>query len=31
MTYRHQGGESYRIEVTALGDHDAPAIIRLRR
>jgi hypothetical protein len=28
--YKHQGGESYRLELVALGDDDAPPIIRLR-
>jgi hypothetical protein len=31
MSHRHMGGESFRIEVTALADDDAPAIVRLRR
>jgi hypothetical protein len=28
--YRHQGGESYRVELVALGDDDAPPVVRLR-
>ena len=27
---KHPGGEVYRLDLVALADHDAPAIIRLR-
>jgi hypothetical protein len=28
---RHQGGESFQIDLRALADDDAPAHVRLRR
>jgi hypothetical protein len=28
--YKHQGGERYRLELVALGDDDAPPVVRLR-
>jgi hypothetical protein len=28
--HRYQGGESYRVELVALGDDGAPPVIRLR-
>jgi isochorismate synthase EntC len=27
---KHPGGEVFRLDLVALADHDAPAIIRLR-
>jgi hypothetical protein len=29
-TYRHQGGEEFIITLRALGDDDAPPVVRLR-
>jgi hypothetical protein len=29
--YKHAGGESYRVELRALPDDDAPAHVRLRQ